>query len=164
MLGVRCAEARLKVIDNRRDYRVVVHHQGRPAATEYRRLRVFQRGPETEGQQRDGQESEAYSLVEVSPISGRTHQIRAHMLSIGHALVGDAKVRQTEVGPTSAFYSCIPTGMHGPTCICRANLTPCSLSKYNPKRRAQNQAAWCPRLFLHALRLWLAGLEPGRNR
>jgi hypothetical protein len=32
-----------------------------------------------------------------------------------------------EVGPTSAFYSCIPTGMHGPTYIFWANLTLCSL-------------------------------------
>ena len=29
-----------------------------------------------------------------------------------------------EVGPTSAFYSCILTGMHGPTGIVWANLTP----------------------------------------
>ena len=29
-----------------------------------------------------------------------------------------------EPGPTSIFYSCIPTGMHGPTWICWANLTP----------------------------------------
>ena len=32
-----------------------------------------------------------------------------------------------EVGPTSAFYSCIPTGMYGPTCIIWWNLTPFSL-------------------------------------
>ena len=32
-----------------------------------------------------------------------------------------------EVGPTSAFYGCIPFGMHGPTCIFWANLTPFSL-------------------------------------
>jgi hypothetical protein len=42
------------------------------------------------------------------------------------------KVRKTpswppEVGPTSAFCSCIPAGMHGPTCIFWANLTPLSL-------------------------------------
>jgi hypothetical protein len=33
-----------------------------------------------------------------------------------------------EVGPTSAFSSCIPTGMHGPTCIFWANLTFFSLA------------------------------------
>jgi hypothetical protein len=33
-----------------------------------------------------------------------------------------------EVGPTSAFYSCIPTIMCGPTCIFWANLTPFSLT------------------------------------
>jgi RluA family pseudouridine synthase len=32
-----------------------------------------------------------YSLVEIELISGRTHQIRAHMKSIGHPLVGDLK-------------------------------------------------------------------------
>jgi hypothetical protein len=28
-----------------------------------------------------------------------------------------------EVGPSSAFYRCMPTGMHGPTCTLWANLT-----------------------------------------
>jgi hypothetical protein len=37
----------------------------------------------------------------------------------------DGERRQVgpEVGPTAALYSCIPTGMHGPTCIFWANLT-----------------------------------------
>ena len=32
-----------------------------------------------------------YSLVEIDLLTGRTHQIRAHMAHIGHALVGDTK-------------------------------------------------------------------------
>ena len=32
-----------------------------------------------------------YSLVAVHPITGRSHQIRAHMAAIGHPLVGDKK-------------------------------------------------------------------------
>ena len=32
-----------------------------------------------------------------------------------------------EVGPTPAFHICIPTGMHWPTCILWANLTPFTL-------------------------------------
>ncbi|MFA6973642.1 MAG: RluA family pseudouridine synthase [Parcubacteria group bacterium] len=34
-------------------------------------------------------ESENYSLVEVLPKTGRTHQIRIHLTSIGHPIVGD---------------------------------------------------------------------------
>ena len=32
---------------------------------------------------------ELFSFVLCKPISGRTHQIRVHMKSLGHALVGD---------------------------------------------------------------------------
>lgn len=47
---------------------------GRPARTRYRVLRAF-----------DG-----FSLLEVQPESGRTHQIRVHLASIGHPVAGDA--------------------------------------------------------------------------
>ncbi len=31
-----------------------------------------------------------YSLVELKPLTGRTHQIRVHMAYIGHPLLGDS--------------------------------------------------------------------------
>lgn len=35
------------------------------------------------------QEFEKYSLVELTPKTGRTHQIRIHLSSIGHSIIGD---------------------------------------------------------------------------
>ena len=47
---------------------------GKPAATDYRVLRAFKA---------------AAALVECRPKTGRTHQIRVHLTSIGHPLIGD---------------------------------------------------------------------------
>jgi len=49
---------------------------GRDAATKYRVREEIAGG--------------RYSLLEVQPITGRTHQIRVHMSALGHAIVGDA--------------------------------------------------------------------------
>jgi hypothetical protein len=46
------------------------------------------------------------------PLDGQTHYIHPTLRE-----------------PTSAFYSCIPTRMHGPTCIFWANLRPFSLER-----------------------------------
>ncbi|MDF3934229.1 RluA family pseudouridine synthase [Pseudomonas citronellolis] len=52
---------------------IVDHEQGRHALTFWRVL------------ERCGK----YARVELTPITGRSHQLRVHMLAIGHALLGD---------------------------------------------------------------------------
>ena len=61
-----------------------------------------------------------------------THIIGNYAHEIGLLEKQERERRQVgpEVGPTSAFYSCIPTGMHGPTCIFWANLTLFSLGLF----------------------------------
>jgi 23S rRNA pseudouridine1911/1915/1917 synthase len=67
--------------DPRHRQRMAVLPGGREAVTEYHVLEQF--AHET------GPAAGDYSLVEAGPHTGRTHQIRVHFASIGHAVVGD---------------------------------------------------------------------------
>ena len=66
-----------------------------------RRVRVSQEGKPSQTKWVVAERYQRSTLVYASPLSGRTHQIRVHGLSIGHPLLGDEKYgHQTEfVGP-----------------------------------------------------------------
>jgi 23S rRNA pseudouridine1911/1915/1917 synthase len=56
-----------------------IHPAGAPARTEFSIERRFRRGPA----------GDCFSIVRARPETGRTHQIRVHLASLGHPIVGD---------------------------------------------------------------------------
>ena len=100
-----------------------VHPAGAPAVTDFVVERRFDRNT-TAGEQ--------FSLIRAIPRTGRTHQIRVHLASLGHAIVGD-KI----YGPDEQLYlRFIQTGW-----------TP-----------ALERALLLPRHALHAARLTVPGV------
>ncbi len=64
----------------------IVSANGKPAVTNYKKLKDFERG------------GQVYSLAELKPQTGRTHQLRVHMAYIGHPIVGDRVYGQAADG------------------------------------------------------------------
>ena len=70
------------LVENRKggERHVVVSAGGKPAQTRVRLSRTFGK----------------YSLLQCSPLTGRTHQIRVHLQSVEHPLLGDERYGDAE--------------------------------------------------------------------
>ena len=59
----------------------IIHPDGKPSQSRWRML----------------ESSDSASLIELEPVTGRTHQLRVHMQSIGHPMLGDSLYAPHEV-------------------------------------------------------------------
>jgi 23S rRNA pseudouridine1911/1915/1917 synthase len=55
-----------------------------------RRMAIVEAGKEATTRYRVRQYLDNYTLIEVTPLTGRTHQIRVHLSAIGHPVAGDS--------------------------------------------------------------------------
>ena len=62
---------------------IVFHPAGRSAITLWRALRPL------DGIKRDGISFDVITRVWLRPVTGRSHQLRAHLAGIGHPILGD---------------------------------------------------------------------------
>lgn len=73
--------------DSRQPKKFKPQPNGKPAQTTYRVLSRFNRG------------GKAYSVLELTPKTGRTHQLRVHMAHIGHPVAGDGLYGTGDTAP-----------------------------------------------------------------
>ena len=76
--------------DPLRQERMITDRHGKPSQTRFRILEKFS----------------GYSLLELMPITGRTHQIRVHLAAVGHPLAVDPYYGETE----GVFLSSLKSG------------------------------------------------------
>lgn len=119
-----------------------VSFRGRQAVTRYKSLKVYEflGGPAKEKPVGFkipnptgwgiGGASEKFTLLEVRPITGRTHQIRVHFFHIGHSLVGDP--------------------LYGGRKRFRRDRSARGGQRSARGGSKSASGGWCPRLFLHA--------------
>lgn len=77
----------------------MIHPSGAPARTDFRVERRFTKSPATIGPEAahrgermplaGNRSAQKFSIIRAVPVTGRTHQIRVHLSSIGHPIVGD---------------------------------------------------------------------------
>jgi 23S rRNA pseudouridine1911/1915/1917 synthase len=79
--------------------RMAIVLKGRPARTRYRVVRSY----------RD------VALVEARPKTGRTHQIRVHLASVGHPVIGDSKYGSRAPGLSRQFLHAAQLGFQHPS-------------------------------------------------
>jgi len=95
----KTVELPLRPNGDRRHRTVIDLQRGKAAATELRLLERYQ----------------GYALVEATPRTGRTHQIRAHLAAAGHALIADELYRRAGGKPPGSTENAPPIdrlGLH----------------------------------------------------
>jgi len=68
------------------------------------------------------------TLIELTPVTGRSHQLRVHMLSIGHPILGDRLYAHDEaltVSPRLQLHAKVLTVSHPVTKECLTFQAPC---------------------------------------